>query len=626
MKVVAVEITDFLAIGSAYLRLDDQGLVLIQGENLDDTSQSSNGSGKSSIADAISWGLYGVTARGESGDSVIRKGAKKAEVKVFLLEGSDHYTVARIRKPKSVQLSVLNGLLDLTKGTSQLTQQVVNSIIGCSPEVFKAAVYSGQEQMPDLPGMTDKELKLLIEEAAGIQRLRSAYDEARNRKSHMADVASDIDRDLEEIKKEIETWQNEIDHYKEQVKLWDASRKVELKEMIDKVKKEKVEIDGIKAPDTSEQQKKLDEVKAKIANAKEYNDRLIQLKSKKVAASLEVIDLGRQLVRVERTLTIANDVSDITKCDACGREAGEHELAVIQQRRKDRVDSLLLDKLQAKQKLADANIALSDITREYNQCKDNAIDMSAEIELADSLSAAIKVAEVDAARLEARKKALKVAIESIKKAQLVENPHVAAVARSKAKQDKSSQTLKDVELEADVAYSELEIAGKVVEVFGQTGVRAHILDTVTPFLNQRTNEYLGTLTDGNISAEWMTLTKNAKGEIKEKFTIEVSSKTGAGTFKGLSGGEKRKVRLACCLALQDLVASRASKPIELFIADEIDDALDEEGLERLMGILDEKAKEKGTVLVISHNSLSDWIRQSVTVTKRSGVSNIDAVA
>jgi DNA repair exonuclease SbcCD ATPase subunit len=74
------------------------------------------------------------------------------------------------------------------------------------------------------------------------------------------------------------------------------------------------------------------------------------------------------------------------------------------------------------------------------------------------------------------------------------------------------------------------------------------------------------------------------------------------------------------------VASRANKPIDLFIADEIDHALDESGLERLMGVLEEKSRTKGTVLVISHNSLSDWIRQSVTVIKSGGRSTLDGEA
>ena len=117
----------------------------------------------------------------------------------------------------------------------------------------------------------------------------------------------------------------------------------------------------------------------------------------------------------------------------------------------------------------------------------------------------------------------------------------------------------------------------------------------------------------------------AKKEDREKFNIAVENDKGAKSFAGLSGGETRKVRLATAMALQDLVASRASKPISLFIADEVDDALDNAGLERLMGILDQKSKEKGTVLVISHNSLSDWIRDVVTVVKENDMSRVTGV-
>ena len=97
---------------------------------------------------------------------------------------------------------------------------------------------------------------------------------------------------------------------------------------------------------------------------------------------------------------------------------------------------------------------------------------------------------------------------------------------------------------------------------------------------------------------------------------------GAKSFKGLSGGEKRKVRIATYLALQDLVATRAVKPVNIFVADEVDHALDQPGLERLMTLLERKARDRGTVLVISHNSLADWCDQIVTVTKAGGKATV----
>ncbi|MCS5982247.1 hypothetical protein LNO78_28820 [Klebsiella pneumoniae subsp. pneumoniae] len=56
-------------------------------------------------------------------------------------------------------------------------------------------------------------------------------------------------------------------------------------------------------------------------------------------------------------------------------------------------------------------------------------------------------------------------------------------------------------------------------------------------------------------------TPRRKGEIRDKFNIAVEKAGFSKDFRGLSGGEKRKVRLACALALQDMVANRASKSI-----------------------------------------------------------------
>ena len=149
---------------------------------------------------------------------------------------------------------------------------------------------------------------------------------------------------------------------------------------------------------------------------------------------------------------------------------------------------------------------------------------------------------------------------------------------------------------------------------------------MTPFLNERTAHYVGALSDGNLEATWNTLTENNKGELKEKFSIAVT-KYGAksGSFQRLSGGEKRKVRLATMLALQDLVASRATKPIGLWVGDEIDTALDGAGLERLMGLLEMKARERGTVLIVSHHDLKDWVRDTVTVTMKDKVAKVEGV-
>ena len=202
------------------------------------------------------------------------------------------------------------------------------------------------------------------------------------------------------------------------------------------------------------------------------------------------------------------------------------------------------------------------------------------------------------------------------------NPWTKAVEAKRKDIERCGAEIVAADAAAAALCAKSDLYANASKVFGPAGVRAHILDTVTPFLNEKTSEYLGALADGNINATWSTLAKTAKGELKEKFNIEVVNDKGAESFAGLSGGEKRKVRIASAMALQDMVASRAEKPINLFIADEVDHALDDAGLERLMGVLEKKAKDRGTVIVISHNSLSDWIDNVITVKKAGGISTV----
>jgi len=186
----------------------------------------------------------------------------------------------------------------------------------------------------------------------------------------------------------------------------------------------------------------------------------------------------------------------------------------------------------------------------------------------------------------------------------------------------AGKKLSDNQLCIQSSEADLLLHKAAVDVFGPAGVRAQILDTVTPYLNERTAIYLGTLSDGNITANWQTLTRTAKGELKEKFTIDVTSSTGGEGFKALSGGEKRKVRLATAFALSDLVASRATKPLPVSFYDEVDDSIDATGLERLMEVLEVKARERGTLFVISHNDISGYIRNTITVCKKDGYASI----
>lgn len=637
MKITDVEIENFLTIGKARLRLGDRGLLLIEGDNRDDPSADSNGAGKSSIADAICWCLYGTTARDVTGDAVVNRTAKKGcVVEVRIVDGGDEYLVTRTRKPNILKVIKLTaaGSVDLSKGTEKETQEVINRIMGCSHEVFVASIYAGQEKMPDLPGMTDKQLKVLIEEAAGVEVLTTAYAHARQRLGDATAALVGAEGKLVGFKN---IRGSAVDHFNSVTDshvIFENTRKDRIEQAVRKVAHFKSKAEACVA-----ELSKLNEpaIRASIKELQDGSGPKFEAEKKR---ELELEDLLRkgqgthharmaqvQVAKTAHTKAVA-DLDELRKkkagsCKSCGRPFAEHDLADAENHAQEAINQAVRELTEAANLAKASQTHVQQLQEELTVYRKSMTDPTAVMKRQGELNLVIK--QIDRLKAE-RDMHIQTAKEEIERTRTFgsePNPYATLVNDAKDNLAKIEKDVADQEELVNQLKDGLELIEEAVKVFGPSGVRAHILDTVTPYLNEKTSEYLGALSDGAITAAWSTLTTNGKGELREKFNIEVSKVRGADSFAGLSGGEKRKVRLACAMALQDMVATRATKPIDLFIADEVDHALDESGLERLMGVLEKKARERGTVLVISHNSLSDWIDNVITVVNEGGVSRVE---
>lgn len=639
MKFLNLDLQNVLTIGKASIDLADRGLILIQGENIDDSSALSNGAGKSSIVDGFCWVLFGITARGISGDAVVNRTAKKNAVgSVTLQDEGDIYLISRHRKHATNKNAVLvhkidmhgTVLADLTKGTDKETQEVVNTILGCSYDVFTSSIYAGQEKMPDLPAMTDKYLKVLIEEAAGVQVLEEAHSIAKTRLNLEKSKLNDLMAQSESNGAQIKLTQNHLDNEKAKQKEFTETKRDRVKSKLAGILEEQK---AIKAAEL--QREKFD--KAKLLARKEQLDKLVEraneinnhahsAKDTWIKASHEASILensyNSKANEVRRYVAEIKSIDSLvgTGCKECGKPICGHDVEDARKAKRTTAESLnaaaKLLKVQHKEAIEKSN----QLKAEYDEAvlkTVNVVELTNEIRTIDNMLNALE-------NVESRIGTHNENIANIKKAAndlyLEPNPFDESVGRLTEQLNHLTAKASKLEIEVLAATESVELHTAAAGVYGAGGVRAHILDTVTPFLNDRTREYLGALADGNIHATWTTLTKSAKGELKEKFSIAVTNDTGSDSFAGLSGGEKRKVRLATALALQDLVASRATKPIQLFIGDEIDDALDSAGIERLMTVLERKARERGTVLVISHNELKDYVDQCIVVQKSGGQS------
>lgn len=643
MKFLSAHIENFLTVSGANVQLADKGLHLIQGNNKDDDSASSNGAGKSSIVDALCWCLFGVTAREVKGDAVVNRTVKKnTAVTVLMQNGASVYKVTRYRKHHAGKNSLTLSLepatpgdapVALTRGTDSETQKELEKILGCSYEVFVAAVYSGQEAMPDLPKMGDRELKQLIEEGAGLQRIERAYRLSRDRlnlaKSALDSHASRLDQArTAQVRTETALQQRRV-----AAAAWAANRATVIASHEARVATAKADA-TTKALAAQKLKTPADEAAARLAVITVELSKHAELQraarsaadaQRQAENAIEKHALSAAKAKVEQiTAQIANAATELSKpCAECGTPGSldkmdewvEHKNTHLEKARADwealktRVMVQLQANLKAKKAAEEAQAAVPDVTvleQERTRLNGAVTDFQNALRAAQVAKNTYDQENLTLANQKSAVNPDQLVVDDLEKRLADETAQIAAL-----------------QTEVDAALQKVMVSDSVVKVFGPAGVRAQILDTVTPFLNARTADYLSVLSDGAMQAIWTTLTKTATGDLKEKFSIEVTHSKGADSFAGLSGGEKRKVRLACALALQDLVASRATQPIDLWIGDEVDDALDPSGLERLMTILERKARERGTVMVISHSDLRDWIDNVTTVTKEGGVSLVE---
>nr|HDI2417723.1 AAA family ATPase [Klebsiella pneumoniae]HDI2752021.1 AAA family ATPase [Klebsiella pneumoniae] len=637
MKFLTLEVENFMALANAKVELDQRGLVLIQGVNAGDSSAASNGAGKSTLMNSLMWCIYGETSHGVKGDDVLSTGHEKnCRVKVTIEDEGKRYAIIRHRKHKEFKnrLIVRGEDGDMTKGKDSLTQEFVERLIGASKEVFMTSIYASQEAMPDLPGMSDKNLKTIVEEAAGVDRLTKAYAIARERANAAAARMETTKTKMDACLSLVESAQNELESAKTSSEAWERDRNERLDvARADLVGAEvtltEVEMELRSLPEQiRDTENAIGKEREKLASKEEHDAKLVKVRGAitDIRASIRITEnIQKEAMQRARAFKVkAEEVN--TKvgepCPTCGKAYCVEDLSTVKESFVE----------QARSEISQAQASATSVAK-YQEHLEKALkiesslvastpDVSAIISRIEQLTkelGTLRHREKEVVAVEALVARARSEVDRITKEI---NPFLAVIKRHEESLAANKSNYGVLKTELKNIQEQALLLDKARLVYSPAGVRSHILTSVTPFLNAQTAEYLNTLSDGNIVAEWSTMESTKKGEWRDKFNISVRKIGASKTFQTLSGGEKRKVRIACSLALQDLVASRASKNIELFIGDEIDDALDTAGLERLMGILEAKARERGTVMIISHKEMKSWFRETITVEVKEGRSYV----
>ena len=201
-------------------------------------------------------------------------------------------------------------------------------------------------------------------------------------------------------------------------------------------------------------------------------------------------------------------------------------------------------------------------------------------------------------------------------------------AAEKYGEELSQLSLRVEEFEEEVAKidTDTEYYNFWKTAFSRTGIRSYLLDGIVPFLNERVGHYLDILTDGGIEATFHTVKRLASGEARDNFNLEISNRDAADSYEGNSGGEKRRIDLGVALGFNDFLASRSGKRFSLLLLDEVFEGVDSDGLYYVIRVLEDIARRKSSVFVITHrDELKSYFSDEILLKRDNGLSYVTEV-
>lgn len=683
MTLKKITIQNFLSIRSIVLSLQDRGLTLLKGVNKDNDCLNNNGAGKSSIIEAIVYALYGRTLRGLKGDAVVHRIPGK-NMKIFLdLTDDDgtEYRIARYRKHsvnKNKSILYRDGKDITPKSESDFNDFIVNLLQADFLTFTSSLLYSVESFK--FTSATDSEMKSTFDTMLGLDIYQKCFETVKLKLKtlnlRLTDIEwkiSDRNSKVEDLQKRIQETEKSCQDYENNLSLKrdELSKKIQSTES--EVSAESTSLDNLadELLDLQDQKdslkKSLDKLQSQLLEVEKLKDEIQSIKDEKhehestikrqqrfIAEFTEQNqDNAKEIAHLHNKMSkLSQQKSELSNkigspCPTCGSpltleslEPAKQEIdeqVQILQNKSDKIQGKIeranTDILSAQSQIQDAQSQIQELETTLDEFQGllekskNLIDEKAE------LQKSLQKAQEDYFQKKSDIKVKSATIQQLKDtvSELQDelahldgvNPYDEILNKYKAELKTAQDEIQDFQKSISDLSEEKSCLEFWQKAYSNQGIKSFILDDITPFLNRRVNKYLSKLSSGHIEVKFNTQTTLKTGETREKFSIEINNQDGGQEYSANSGGERKRIDLAINLALQDLVASRSNKRINIAIWDEVFDALDQTGIEKVIELLQELSSEKSTILVVSHNQhLQSYFTNTITVVKENGFSTL----
>jgi DNA repair exonuclease SbcCD ATPase subunit len=230
-------VKNFMSVGNATqgIDFDRKDLTLVLGENLDLGGDGSrNGTGKTTIINALSYALYGQALSNIRKDNLVNKtNGKNMLVSLDFSVGGKDYKIERGRKPNLLKFFVDNQeqvITDEAQGDSRETQDSIEQTLGLSHDMFKHILALNTYTEPFL-SLKANDQRTIIEQLLGITQLSERADRIKELNKQTKDSITQEEfriRAVQEANKRIE---EQIIALKRRQTLWVDKHDEDIKEL-----------------------------------------------------------------------------------------------------------------------------------------------------------------------------------------------------------------------------------------------------------------------------------------------------------------------------------------------------------------------------------------------------------
>lgn len=578
IKIKDLTVKNFMSVGNATqaMSFDRDDLTLVLGANLDlggDDSGARNGTGKTTIVNALSYALYGQALTNIKRDNLINKtNGKNMLVTIEFEKDGQDYKIERGRKPNVMVLYKGNVALanedNDSQGDSRETQAEIERLLDMSHDMFKHIVALNTYTEPFLSLRANDQraiieqllgITLLSEKAEGLKELNKSVKDMISKEEYRVKAVADANKRVEE----------QIESLKRRERMWVSSGAAEVAKLAA----------GI------ERLGELD-IDAEIAAHKEYK----QYRERKA----EHTSLSNALARSEKDL--ARDSTMVSKVEAEIALLADHKCHSCGQELHDEKHGELLE---AKQALLTSLVAK--ITAHNSESE----------ALSDKLSAVGVVGTEPTTFYDTLDEAYqhRSSIEQLQ-TQLANkekeaNPYHEQILEM---QEKGIEPVNFDELNELVRLKEHQEFLLKLLTNKDSFIRKRIIDQNLSYLNVRLGQYLD-----RIGLPHTVVFQN-------DLTVDITELGRELDFDNLSRGERTRLILSLNFAFRDVWES-LYQPINLLFVDELlDNGLDSVGVENSLAILKKMGRESNkSIWLVSHkDELTSRVNNILTVVKSNG--------